>query len=76
MTKTISGIPEFITREQYLAMIASAGFTPEGLLDLQFTAQGVNATVFERTDDGQLRIDDEGTSIVTSTVFIPVKDGE
>lgn len=76
MAKTISGVPESITRDQYLSLITSVGFTPEDLRDLQFTAEGIHATVFERAKDGTLRIDDEGTDIVTSTVFIPVEDGK
>lgn len=76
MPKTISGVPESITREQYLFLINSVGFNPDDIRELTFARDGIHAEVFERDENGHARVDDEGLNVVINSVFIPVKDGK
>lgn len=75
MARTIEGVPEFVTREDYKALIAAAGFEPKQLRELRFTNVGIYAIVFERTNTG-LVIDPRTGDAVKSRVFIPIRDSE
>ena len=74
MAKTINGVPEYIGRDDYTGLVAAVGFDPTSLTELRFVEDGIYATVVERDENGSFRVD--GESLVKSTVFIPVKDGD
>lgn len=76
MAKTITGVPESITRDQYLSLINSVGFDANEIRELTFATDGIHAEVFERDTNGHPRIDDDGMSVVINSVFIPVEDGK
>lgn len=80
---TIPGVPETITRAQYVALIESVGFKPNDLASLRFTVEGIYAEVFARNADGARIIDhsaadnDDGSvATVKHSVFIRVEDAE
>ena len=70
--KTITGVPESLTREQYTALIESVGFDVKDLRRLEFRVDGVYAEVFERTDRG-IRLDTQKDEAIVNRVFIPVR---
>lgn len=72
--KQIQGIPESITREQYLAMISAAGFDVNDLRRLEFRMDGIYADVMERSDKGHPVVDEQRNEVVVNQVYIPVKD--
>ncbi|MGK3957895.1 hypothetical protein ACLKOZ_17085 [Arthrobacter sp. R4] len=72
MAKTIAGVPESITREAYLAMFDGLGIDIHQTKEIRFAADGIYASVFERDEHGNFRVD--GDSLVLSTIFIPVKE--
>lgn len=69
---SIAGVPESITREAYLALIAAAGLAPENLREIRFTANGIYATVYATNADGAKMLD--GNDIAMHSVYIPVVD--
>jgi hypothetical protein len=69
MTLTIEGVPEFLTRDQYLALFRSLGFVPEDISELRAAHDGVHALVFVRDADGKRRYPG-----AKHRVFIPVRD--
>ncbi|MEO9246468.1 hypothetical protein ABDK96_02090 [Citricoccus nitrophenolicus] len=73
MSKTISGVPECILREDWTAMFTQYGFTPETIASLEFHADGVYAVVFEvNPEHGGLIFDQASEGFVKHRVFIPV----
>lgn len=74
MSKTIEGIPEFITHDQYLALFAACGVDPSKVVELRMAADGVHALVFALDEHGKRRIDvqHEGTRY-KHRIFIPVR---
>lgn len=74
MSKTISGIPESFTREQYISFFEAVGVTPSDVSSLSFLAQGVEAVVFERDAEGARVL--TGDAFAKHTIFIPVVDDE
>lgn len=74
MSKVIEGVPDYISRDDYLNLIASVGFDVECLRSLTFGHDGIHAEVLETNPDGSARI--EGDEIVVNKVYIPVRDGE
>lgn len=72
MSKTIPGVPESITREQYIALHDAAGIDPRQTLELSFKADGIHATVFALNFDGK-RAYDPNVGFAKHTIFIPVK---
>lgn len=78
MSKTIEGIPESFTREQYVALFDAVGMNPYDIMSLEFRAEGVYAVVFERDGDGErILIDHTGDDggWAKHRVFIPVDGG-
>lgn len=53
MSKTIPGVPESVTREQYLSFFHAAGITPEDTQSLRFLPAGIEAVVFARDAEGR-----------------------
>lgn len=77
MPKTISAVPESITRADYLALMANVGFDPKDLLSLRFEQNSIEAEVVERDADGNRIIDGrlcEPNLTLTHSVSIPVID--
>jgi len=72
--KTITGVPESLTREQYTALIASVGFDVKELRSLEFKTDGIYAEVFDRNEKGNAYIDPSTDDVVINRVFIPVRD--
>ena len=73
MAKTIPGVPESFTREQYLALFEALGLDPNEVFTLHFDVNGVHAVVFERDEEGHNVPLNDGTC-AKHTIFIPVKD--
>lgn len=48
----IEGIPETITRQQYVETIRGLGIDPEQLLELRWDHQGIHAVVYALNKDG------------------------
>lgn len=78
MAKIIEGVPEFITREDYIDLIAASGLDPNNLQDLRFSSDGIHAVVFHRDEDGARRLDNSpgATGYLKHRIFIPVRDSK
>lgn len=74
--KTVNGVPESLTREQYTSLIAAVGFNVENLRKLEFRVEGVYAEVVERRPDGSFVIHSKDGTVAVNTVFIPIRDPE
>ena len=72
--KTITGVPESLTREQYVSLIESVGFDVKDLRSLEFRMDGIYAEVMDRDESGRLHLDEARDEVVTNRVFIPVRD--
>lgn len=74
MSITIQGVPEHLTREQFLAPLIAIGFDPKSVTELRYAADGVHALVHYRDGNGAKWIDsskDKG-GLHKHRVFIPV----
>lgn len=74
MSITIPGVPEFLTREQYLAPLRMCGFEPERLVEIRYSRDGIHALVVATGEDGLALFDDSG--VIKHRVFIPVRDDD
>ena len=72
MSKTIPGVPESVTREQWLSFFTAVGITPELTKSLCFEPEGIYATVFEVGPEGHRILTND--SFAKHTIFIPVTD--
>jgi len=72
--KTIPGVPESLTREQYMSLVESVGFDGKYLRSLEFRIDGIYAEVFERNEKGNLVLDTKLDEPVINRVYIPVRD--
>jgi hypothetical protein len=70
--KKIDGVPESITRAEYVGLIESIGLDPLLTRSLEFSHDGIYAQVTERDDDGKPVLD--GYDLAIHKVFIRVKD--
>lgn len=75
MSKTIEGIPESFTREQYVALFDAVGLSPYDLVSLEFRAEGVYAEVFERDTTGKRIFSQHDGGFAKHRIFIPVEGG-
>lgn len=75
MSITIPGVPEFLTREQYLAPLRAIGFEPERLVEIRYARDGIHALV-TATRPGLLDayVDSCRNDTYKHRVFIPVRD--
>lgn len=77
MSKTIEGIPDFLTREQYLSIFEAAGLTPNRVIEMRMAHDGVHALVIALDADGN-RILATGPAgrahYEKHRIFIPVRD--
>lgn len=74
MSKTIPGVPESLTREQFTSLFTAVGIKPEDTKELVFRPGGIYATVYERTPEGRRLLHEDGSGCVTHEIFIPVID--
>ncbi|MFJ2298159.1 hypothetical protein [Oerskovia paurometabola] len=72
MSKTIEGVPEFLTPEQYLSLFEACGFTPDVVRELRMVPDGVHALVFDLDENGRRYLDGQGGGYAKHRVFIPV----
>lgn len=68
----IPGVPESITRTEYLALIEATGIDPKDVRKLEFRADGIYAEVHARSGNGSMMIASATDEIVIHRVFIPV----
>lgn len=73
---SIDAVPESISREDYVWMLAAVGLNPCDLTEVRFSTKGVYATVFARDAEGRRILDrvDGEDRIAKHEVFIPVTD--
>ncbi|WP_102508094.1 hypothetical protein [Sanguibacter massiliensis] len=74
MSITIPGVPEFLTREQYLAPLRAIGFDPADIREIRYAHDGVHALVIARDEHGRKRLDPNGSGYYKHRVFIPIRD--
>lgn len=76
MSKTIEGVPESISRKDYLSLFTAVGLTPDRVKSLEFRSDGVHAEVFEVWPDGSRRLANKSGDggYAKHTIFIPVMD--
>lgn len=74
MAKSIPGVPESLTREQFLSIFEAINVDPKETIELRAAPDGITVVTVARTASGQLTID--GNDIIKNTVFIPVRDEE
>lgn len=77
----IDGVPESLTREQYVTLIRAAGFDTNELRRLEFRLDGIYAQVKATTAAKRNGIVTTGPTpdtdeLAVHTVFIPVRDPE
>lgn len=73
MSKTIEGIPEFITVDQYLGLFAACGIDPKEVVELRMAADGVHALVFALDEHGERRVEWNSGGRYKHRIFIPVR---
>lgn len=81
MSHTVEGIPQSMTREQYVSLTAGVGLDASKLISLEFRADGIYAVTAWEDADGAARQDfppsgtvDDEFAIVQNRIFIPVVD--
>lgn len=74
MSKTIPGVPESLTGEQFASLFTAVGINPEDTTELSFRCDGIYAIVFERTPEGGRMVHADGSGFVKHEIFIPVID--
>ena len=72
MGKKIEGVPEFIWREDYVALFERLGIDPHRTTAVRLLPDGVRAEVYALGDDGKPVVD--GNELVRDHVYIPVRD--
>ena len=72
---TIPGVPEFLTREQYLAPLRAIGFEPERLVEIRYAPDGIHALVTATLPDSLAAyVDPCRNATYKHRVFIPVRE--
>lgn len=75
MSKQIQGVPESITRQRYIDLIASIGLDARELYSLRFESDHIFAVVKARNANGQQYFDDGAANEVAKHhISIPVVD--
>lgn len=80
MAIKIEGVPESISRAEYLKMITDIGLDPKILRSLRFGANNISATVFAVDPKSGKKVLNEGNTgdpgYLKHTVIIHIKDDE
>jgi hypothetical protein len=72
---TIPGVPQSITRADYIALIESLGLKPNNLVELELSHRSIRAVVFARDADGKMYLDGfERNEVAKHTITIPIVD--
>jgi hypothetical protein len=72
---TIPGVPESITRAQYLALLEPLGLNLYDLVHLEFGVNGIVAEVKARNAEGKHYVSPtERNTLARHSIVIPVKD--
>lgn len=74
MSKTIEGVPEFLTREQYIEFFGALGFDPMQTLELRAAHDGVHALVLVLDEDGKRVFNPNAERYEKHRIFIPVRN--
>jgi hypothetical protein len=74
MTKSIKGVPESITRQQYVDLINSLGIDPYLLYDLWFGRNTIVATVKALDENGKGYAGEERNEMAKHNIVIKVVD--
>jgi hypothetical protein len=72
--KTITAVPESITRATYVAMVESLGFVVDDVLLIEFSLDGIYAEVVARDERGKVIV--RRNELARDRIFIPVVDPE
>lgn len=75
MAKSIPGVPESLTREQFLSIFAAINVDPHETTELHIMPEGISVTVIARNSLGQM-IPGLGKELAKHKVFIPVRNEE
>lgn len=79
MAIKIEGVPESISRAEYLKMFTDIGLNPNDVRSLRFGANNITAVVFAKHPDTGKRVLNEGPTgdpgFLKHTVIIHIKDG-
>lgn len=79
--KKIEGVPESITRDEYLSLFRPFGLDPSNCASVELRPDGLYATVFALDDESKRKIDRVTTSVENGIaiggyykhrIFIPV----
>jgi hypothetical protein len=79
MSKTIEGIPEYLTEAQYLSLFRAAGITgPDQVIELRMAWNGIHVLMFALDERGHRVVDYEperepGAHFQKHRIFIPVR---
>ena len=76
MSKTIQGVPESISRAEYIAMFEGIGIDPRYSQSLTFQPDHIEAVIFERDANGARILDGQGEGYIKHRISIPVRDDE
>jgi hypothetical protein len=76
MSITIDGVPDHLTREQYVAIFSAVGFDPNEVIELRAAPDGVHALVFAQHPDGRRILASDRSGYAKHRVFIPVRDDD
>lgn len=68
----VDGVPESISRVDYLRLIESVGFKVKDLRSLEFTTNGIYAEAYATDAEGRLIAD--GDEAAVHRVFVRVED--
>lgn len=71
MSQTIEGVPESITREQYLSLMSAVGLDPTHLVKLEFHVDGIYALMYALDPSGKMVV--SADELVKNGIYIPVK---
>ncbi|GAA1337131.1 hypothetical protein [Arthrobacter roseus] len=63
MSKTIEGVPEFFTREQYISFFTAVGVDPAQTMALKFLPDSVEILAKARNSDGAYLLADDPACI-------------
>jgi len=76
MSKTIEGIPAFITIDEYLSLFTACGVDPDQVVELRMAQDGVHALVFALDEHGNRRVEWNSGGYYKHRIFIPVRRDE
>lgn len=74
VSKKIPGVPESISRDDYIKLVASTGLDPKYIKSIQFNADFIAAVIFAVDASGNKIIGDDGWE--KHSIIIPVVDEE